>query len=352
MLSIIVGVLTINCAVSQKSLSQETPAPPVIVQNLPPANIVYRRQQVSAIRGDLVSAAKLALMTYSKEIKQPWARLEIPRQGMIFGENITVILVDVNDEQKLVSVGIRGTDNLDDTLHDLQIGAVQDVRLSIPIHAGFQSIAVGVLEKLHSILTVEQFKTYSFSLTGHSLGGAVAAIVSMYLYQEGSNVTLVATFGAPRFTTNEGARKYQLLNARTYRVVRCDDVVPFMPPPNFFGWVSGGYEANGNLLLLMKPPYFDYSVGIDVERDFTYQLRTELENAGKRELLAYGHRMLSYSYVMKVNSARELATSGSNDLIPISYTAAQQRSLCPPRLGVPANMTLEHLNQIVGNRMW
>lgn len=337
---------------SRHSMSQGTPASAVIVsKNLPAPNVAYRRKQVYAIRDDLVYAAGVALLAYSPKIEAPWIKYEISRQGTVFGEAITVIIVKVDDEHKLVDIAIRGTENLDDTLHDLQIGAIPDTRLNIPIHAGFQSLAIGVLDKLHSILTDNQLDPYSFRLTGHSLGGAVAAIVSMYLYQQGTDVSLVVTFGAPRFTTNEGARKYQLLNTKTYRVVRCDDVIPFMPPPNFFGWATGGYESNGNLLLLLKPPYFDYSVGIDIERDFTYQLRTELTNSTSHEVLAFGHRMSSYIYVMRADSSSSVARAQIKDLIPISYTAKQQGSLCPPRLGA-ASADLERLNEIVSRGLW
>jgi hypothetical protein len=171
-------------------------------------------------------------------------------------------------------------------------------------------------------------------LYGHSLGGAVAAVVSMYLYQQGSNVDLVVTFGAPRFTTNEGARKYQVLNLRTYRIVRCDDVVPFLPPPNFFGWKTGGYEANGNVLLLLKPPYFDYSMGIDIERDFVYQLRTELTNNQNKEILAFGHRMPNYYSLVYEISPQYVAFEGGKELVPVSYTLKSQNQLCPPQLGM------------------
>jgi hypothetical protein len=164
--------------------------------------------------------------------------------------------------------------------------------------------------------------------------------MSMYLHQSGSKVTAVVTFGAPRFTTNEGARKYQVLNQVTHRIVRCDDAVPFMPPPNFFGWSNESYQANGSIFLLLKPPYFDYSVGIDIERDFTYQLRLDLENRDATKMLAYGHRMNNYFSLLidfmprglMANAKREEGVFGYTsvpDLQPVTYTLALQSKLCP-----------------------
>jgi hypothetical protein len=84
---------------------------------------------------------------------------------------------------------------------------------------------------------------------------------------------------------------------------------------------------------MLKPPYFDYSIGIDIERDFTYQLRTELTNKKNKDVLAYGHRMEHYQDLILDVSPRTLASTDAPNLVPISYTLKMQRSLCPARLG-------------------
>jgi len=315
--------------------------PGIVLQNLPASQQRYRTQQVRAVSAEIASGSRISLMTYADTVTPPWQRIVIPRAGKTLGETSTVILVRVDDQDKTVDVAVRGTDNLDDAIKDLDIAAVQDKRLGIPLHAGFQSIALGVIGKLESMLGKQQLDTYTFRLYGHSLGGAVASIVSMYMHQDGRDVGLVVTFGAPRFTTNEGARKYQVLNSKTYRVVRCDDVVPFLPPPSFFGWTNQNYQANGNLLLLLKPPYFDYSVGIDIERDFTHQLRTELNNVNDRQALVFGHRMKNYDeLVYELSPMGIRLVENQPDLVPVSYTLKQQSTLCPARLS-PAMSTSE-----------
>jgi hypothetical protein len=304
---------------------------------LPNSQIQFRIKAVRAVDDDLIYAAELALKTYDNDIdytkvrNRGWKRHTIKRPGAIFGSSETIVLIRVLEWTKDIEIAIRGTSSFDDVVRDLDAKAEFDKQLQIPIHSGFRDIAQGVNTFLQKEFPEKEFRDYKFQLYGHSLGGAVANIAAMYLHEKGKKVSLVATFGAPRFTTNEGARKYQVLNQVTFRVVRCDDVVPFLPPPNFFGWTNNSYEASGNLLLLLYPPYFDYSVGVDIERDFTYQLRRELANAVGRKKLALGHRMDNY-YALLLHYSRQYLYSSEEDIYPVSYQLSQQSKMCPSNL--------------------
>jgi pimeloyl-ACP methyl ester carboxylesterase len=272
----------------------------------------------------LYEGARIAKLTYDGA-GSDWKVIRVSRKQSSSGKGETVFLLRTLPLKQIVDIAIRGTENLDDALVDINAKAEMDDILEIPLHSGFRAVARDVYKALRKELPTETWENYSFRLFGHSLGGAAASIVSMYLHHQGHNVQLVVTFGAPRFTTNEGARKYQVLNQNTYRVVRCDDVVPFLPPPNFLGWSTRGYEANGNILLLLAPPYFDYSVGQDIERDFAHQLRTELKNTAKRSDLAFGHRMANYKDILFwfTGSGIQLrstpVTNEPADISPISY---------------------------------
>jgi hypothetical protein len=299
---------------------------------LPASQMAFRLEAIRAIDRNLLQGASAALAAYEPNAPSGWTRHALPRPAL-FGVAETVVLTRADPSRKTIEVSIRGTANLDDAVSDLNATAVLDTDLQIPLHTGFRSIAQGVIEMLNRAYPRSQLPDHTYSLYGHSLGGAVASIVSMYLHQGGLTVDKVVTFGAPRFTTNEGARKYQLLNQRTYRVVRCDDAVPFLPPPNFFGWSTGSYEANGNLLLLLAPPHFDYSIGIDIERDFMHQLREDLANAAKREQLAFGHRMDRYAKLIQSFGRDQYGMPVA--LRPVSYQLADQQTLCPARLATP-----------------
>lgn len=326
-----------------KPFESNTEVPALTVQNLPITQMAFRINALKAVNKNIQAGAYAALESYStKDVSDlGWKRIVVPREQSLFGDSVSVVLLRVDDNKKLVEIAVRGTENLDDALQDLKAKADYDNDLGFRIHSGFRTLARGILEHLkkHS-LTDEILRTYTFHLYGHSLGGAVASILSMYLHEGGSQVAAVVTFGAPRFTTNEGTRKYQVLNQVTHRIVRCDDVIPFMPPPNFFGWTNESYQANGNIFLLLSPPYFDYSIGIDIERDFAYQLRLELENKGATNMLALGHRMDHYFSRLihfmpsglianPKNEPGQSGYTGVPELQPVTYTLALQSKLCP-----------------------
>lgn len=93
-----------------------------------------------------------------------------------------------------------------------------------------------------------------------------------------------------------------------------------MPPPNIIGWSNNNYEANGNVILLMRTPYFDYSERMDIERDFSHQLRLELSNAVSSKEIIQGHRMKNYG--------RLLIKLLASEQRPVFYTLAMQSTLC------------------------
>jgi len=201
--------------------------------------MAFRIGALKAVSKSIQEGAVMALKSYSTDDlkKYGWKRINIPREQSLFRNSVSVVLLHIDDRTKSVQIAIRGTETLDDALHDLKARAVYDEELGFRLHSGFRSLSREILAHLkRHELTDTVLTTYSFSLYGHSLGGAIASVMSMYLHQAGYKVASVVTFGAPRFTTNEGTRKYQVLNQVTHRIVRCDDAVPFLPPPNFFGW--------------------------------------------------------------------------------------------------------------------
>ena len=64
-------------------------------------------------------------------------------------------------------------------------------------------------------------------LTGHSLGGAVAQIVGLWLEQRGHYVQIY-TFGSPKVSTTYFGSRFP-----HYRVAFSNDPVPYFPPYPF-----------------------------------------------------------------------------------------------------------------------
>jgi hypothetical protein len=121
-------------------------------------------------------------------------------------------------------IAIRGTDNVENAMVDIDLELQADEQLSIRLHQGFAGAANAVFEDVTSHLA----KDKPIDITGHSLGGAIAVILAMYLDNAGYSVAHVVTFGQPKVTNVTGANQFEDLPLT--RVVTADDIVPLVPP--------------------------------------------------------------------------------------------------------------------------
>lgn len=121
-------------------------------------------------------------------------------------------------------LSFRGTANLENVLVDLDIQLKQDPALGIQLHQGFSSAAKAAYQDVLPFLD----KTQPIETTGHSLGGAIAVIVGMYLQRDGFQLQKIITFGQPKVTNVSGAGVFESLPL--IRIVTPADIVPLVPP--------------------------------------------------------------------------------------------------------------------------
>ena len=144
--------------------------------------------------------------------------------------------------------------------------AIRDDRsIDIPVHAGFDAVAEAIYVDLKPYLKPD-YKTY---LTGHSLGGAIAALLAVYLMEDGHNVVRVVTFGQPRFTTAVGVER---LSLPILRVVDENDMVPMLPPATSRHPTYGPYEHVGPEVILLEGPRYVYLPSHDANRIAIWEL--------------------------------------------------------------------------------
>ena len=134
------------------------------------------------------------------------------------------VAFEVKQDNGITIIVIRGTANAENVQSDIDVGLVTDDDLGIRLHKGFRDASVTVMLGID-----ESSLEKTVHVTGHSLGGAIAQIIGMWLHRKDHNVQ-VFSYGSPK-VSNQIMFSGQPTH---WRVVRRSDPVPFTPPWPFF----------------------------------------------------------------------------------------------------------------------
>lgn len=190
-------------------------------------NADQQGQQRSMDFGALIMAAGYANAAYLNETEiskfTQLNKFELTLYRNIPGMQVAFFVATSQQTKKQI-VAIRGTSNIENSIIDVSLKLVTDGHTGQRLHQGFASVADRVYQELKAFLN----KDYEVVLTGHSLGGAVAHILAMYLDKDSFDIDSVVTFGQPKVTNISGANQYKHLNI--IRVVTYLDLVPLAPP--------------------------------------------------------------------------------------------------------------------------
>ena len=93
------------------------------------------------------------------------------------------------------------------------------------LHSGFKKQYDDVADRVEMVLDDEEVREKPLFITGHSLGGAVAAIAARRLSAD-RQIAACYTFGAPRVGTEEWVSR---IKTPIYRIVNSADPVPTLP---------------------------------------------------------------------------------------------------------------------------
>jgi hypothetical protein len=150
--------------------------------------------------------------------------------------------VALDPSSNTIVISFRGSHSIRNFLTDLDFTAIptdlcKPVGQTCTAHKGFwtswteaRNTVLGAVKN-----TIAQNPNYRIAVTGHSLGGAIAAICATELRNAGYKNVALFTFGSPRlagtqlssYITNQGASADQGGN---YRVTHWNDLVPRLPP--------------------------------------------------------------------------------------------------------------------------
>jgi len=215
-----------------------------------PENINFREVYTYAERANAAYAAKSVIRS-----KYPLTvRINAP------GQTDVLYFLERNDKTRTQFITVRGSADSRNFSEDLDIAVREDRKADIPVHSGFDLAARTIYQDVKPHLK-PGYKTY---LTGHSLGGAVAAIVTIYMIEDGVEVVRVVTFGQPRFTTADGVKRLSFLPLA--RVVDENDIIPMVPPATALHPTFGPYEHVGSEVILLEGRNIVYLPAHDANR--------------------------------------------------------------------------------------
>lgn len=204
-------------------------------------------------------------------------------------------------------VVIRGTDNLENTKIDgkyrkrqnkklteyFDDSLVLNKKLDVYVHRGFNETADSVYHRVKNLLE----RRYTTFVTGHSLGGAAAALVYLNLYTDGKKMGMLYTFGQPKCLTTDGVKKYRCVPC--IRFINEKDVVPLVPPSRWaLGlitsiplWKHGLYRHLGDEVILLKDSNYVYLEYHDAER---LKVSSFWRHLGRKEVSVKDHSIHRY----------------------------------------------------------
>lgn len=152
-------------------------------------------------------------------------------------------------------LSFHGSDDIQDWIDNFSYEMVKFIfDKSIKVHKGFYENYNNVLEKVIDV--AKDFKG-KILLTGHSLGGAIATLIALFLKSNLNNQNIdLITFGTPRVGNKAFSKKVNELFPNALRIVYRRDIVPHLPT------LFIGYVHNEGLLHFNKPKFncFIYSI--------------------------------------------------------------------------------------------
>ena len=149
---------------------------------------------------------------------------------------------------RAIWIVFRGSNSFLNWLDNFQVRQVDYTTWSncsgCKVHNGFYHATLNLRNKTIDYIHILQkiYPTYDLYISGHSLGSAIADLMSMELASEGikSNVYI---YGKPRVGNQAYSEFYSKTIPNHYRHTHNKDIVPHLPPKKIDTQLSGYYHS-------------------------------------------------------------------------------------------------------------
>ena len=190
---------------------------------------------------DALSLAVFSELAYEKKwadaqkVLREWDFTKMSRSSVKKGWDIdTSATIAVNDG--ILIVALRGSHSLANWATNIQIAKDPGPFNDTNVHQGFQDALYPALLDIAMKAQEMRDNHQQIWITGHSLGGALAVLLTAMLLERKIEISGLYTFAAPRV----GNHKFQVqFDAKmsgkpSYRYVNEHDIVPQLPPEPMF----------------------------------------------------------------------------------------------------------------------
>lgn len=152
-------------------------------------------------------------------------------------EKLNFTLEETFDNEGVQAFLARSNDRLVLSFRGTELDIFRDIKRNLRVsdmhregttrlHRGFLEGVQAVQYEIEMKLAAQHNRDVPLFITGHSQGGALAAIAAGRIHHEGG-IAACYSFGAPRFSNMFWTR---YLKTPLYRVVNAADAVPLLPP--------------------------------------------------------------------------------------------------------------------------
>lgn len=174
------------------------------------------------LMSDLVT---MAILAYEGPEAARTGGAALGLSDFVYIEQAGTVVIVASDESNLV-VAFRGTDDTRDVLYDADF-STEIGELGTRVHRGFRRALDAVWDDIRPIILASDKKVL---VTGHSLGGALAILLTARLLALGHRVDAVVTLGQPRVGKGGFSRQMNFrMQSRIFRIINYVDPVTRVP---------------------------------------------------------------------------------------------------------------------------